>query len=191
MANNSTQLEKAVFAGGCFWCTEAIFKSLRGVASVMPGYTGGALKNPSYDDVATGRTGHAESIRIDFDPKLISYRDLLTVFFNTHDPTTLNMQGHDIGTEYRSAIFYATPEQEHVARDMIRELTEAGAYDKPIVTEVAPLGEFFPAEDYHRNYFATNRSQPYCELVIAPKLEKFQKRFADLLAASDPSTAGK
>lgn len=178
------QLETAVFAGGCFWCTEAIFKSLRGVVSVMPGYTGGTLKNPSYDDVATGRTGHAESIKIEFNPTAISYNDLLTVFFNTHDPTSLDRQGNDVGTDYRSAIFYATPEQERVAREAIRELTEAGAYDKPIVTEVTPLGEFFPAEDYHRDYFTMNRGQPYCELIIAPKLEKFQKKFADLLATS-------
>jgi peptide-methionine (S)-S-oxide reductase len=147
----------------------------------MSGYTGGTLKNPSYDDVATGRTGHAESIKIEFDPQIISYKDLLTVFFNTHNPTTLNQQGSDVGTEYRSAIFFATSQQEQVARETIRELTEANAYDKPIVTEIVPLGEFFPAEDYHRNYYNLNRGQPYCELVIAPKMEKFQKRFAELV----------
>lgn len=179
-----SQTEIAVFGGGCFWCTEAVFQSLRGVVSVMPGYTGGTLKNPTYDQVATGRTGHAESIKIEFDPKIISYKDLLTVFFNTHDPTTLNMQGHDVGTEYRSAIFFATPDQEQTAREVIRELEEANAYDKPIVTEVVALGEFFHAEDYHRDYFKINRGQPYCELVIAPKMEKFQKKFADLLATS-------
>ena len=179
--------ETAVLAGGCFWCTEAIFKSLRGVTSVMPGYTGGTLKNPSYDQVATGRTGHAESVKIEFDPAVISYGDLLTVFFNTHDPTTLNRQGNDVGTDYRSAIFFATPEQEKAAHDTIAELDGAKAYDKPIVTEVVPLEEFFPAEDYHRDYYEMNRGQPYCELVIAPKLEKFQKRFADLLKNANPS----
>jgi peptide-methionine (S)-S-oxide reductase len=177
--------EVAVFAGGCFWCTEAIFRRLRGVKSVMSGYTGGTVKNPSYDQVATGRTGHAEAVKIEFDPHEISYSDLLTVFFNTHDPTSLNRQGNDVGTDYRSAIFFTSPVQEKAAHDAIQQLDAAKAYDKPIVTEVVPLGEFFPAEDYHRDYYEMNRGQPYCELVIAPKLEKFQKRFADLLATSN------
>jgi len=180
--SQTSRKEIAVFGGGCFWCTEAVFQSLKGVTSVMPGYTGGTLKNPTYDQVATGRTGHAESIKIEFDPSVISYADLLNVFFNTHDPTTVNMQGADVGTEYRSAIFFASPEQEQTAREVIRELEEANAYDKPIVTEVVALGEFFHAEDYHRNYYKTNVAQPYCQLVIAPKLEKFQKKFASLLA---------
>ena len=174
--------EVAIFSGGCFWCTEAVFRSLRGVKSVMPGYTGGTKKNPSYDDVATGRTGHAESVKIEFDPAEISYNDLLAVFFNMHDPTSLNKQGADVGTEYRSAIFYSTDGQKAAAESLIRELGDSKAYDKPIVTEVQPAGEFFPAEDVHRNYYENRRGDPYCELVIAPKLDKLQKRFAELLA---------
>lgn len=178
MANTS---EIAVFAGGCFWCTEAIFQSLKGVKSVMPGYTGGSLKNPTYEQVNTGKTGHAEAVKIEFDPSVISYEDLLTVFFNTHDPTSLNRQGADVGTDYRSAIFFSSPEQEERARGFIRELLEKKAYDKPIVTEVSPLGEFFPAEDYHRDYYKMNQGNPYCEIVIVPKLERLQKRFGELL----------
>ena len=177
----SHSTETAVFGGGCFWCTEAVFKSLKGVASVIPGYTGGSLKDPTYDQVATGKTGHAEAVKIEFDPAVISYEDLLTVFFNTHDPTSLNKQGADVGTDYRSAIFFASPAQEETARLVIQELGGAGAYDKPIVTEVVPLGEFFAAEDYHRDYYDLHRGDPYCELVIAPKMEKMQERFATLL----------
>lgn len=171
----------AVFAGGCFWCTEAVFKALKGVGSAVPVYTGGHIKNPTYDQVATGKTGHAEAVKIEFDPNVISYRDLLNVFFHTHDPTSLNKQGGDIGTEYRSVIFFANPEQEKEARTIMRELVESSAYDKPIATEIAPLGEIFPAEDYHREYYETHRGDPYCELVIAPKLERLQKRFEELL----------
>lgn len=174
--------EVAIFAGGCFWCTEAIFRTLRGVKSVMPGYTGGRVRNPSYDDVATGQTGHAEAVKIEFDPAEISYNDLLTVFFNTHDPTSLNRQGSDVGTQYRSEIFYTTDGQKAAAESLIRELGEAGAYDKPIVTNVSPVQEFFPAEDYHREYYRTHAGEPYCDLVIAPKMEKLEKRFAELLA---------
>ena len=180
-ATSDKKHEMAVFAGGCFWCTEAIFRSLKGVVSAVPGYTGGTKEDPTYDEVATGETGHAESVKIVFDPAVISYGDLLTVFFNTHDPTSLNRQGGDVGTNYRSAIFYANPAQEGEARSVIRELSDAKAYDKPIVTEVASLGEFYPAEDYHREYYEHHKGDPYCELVIAPKMEKMQKRFAELL----------
>ncbi len=173
--------ETAIFAGGCFWCTEAVFQSLKGVISVMSGYTGGTLKNPSYEQVNTGRTGHAEAVKIEFDPAVISYKDLLIVFFNTHDPTTLNQDGANIGTDYRSVVFYVNEAQEKTARDIIRELEEGNAYDKPIVTEVTPASEFYPAEDYHRDYYKMNKGNPYCEIVIAPKLEKLQKRFAELL----------
>jgi peptide-methionine (S)-S-oxide reductase len=178
----SPALSTAVFANGCFWCTEAVFQSLKGVKSVTPGYTGGKLADPTYEQVCEMDTGHAEAIRIEYDSAAISYDDLLAVFFNTHDPTTLNRQGNDVGTQYRSAIFYADSEQERKASALISELNASKAYDKPVVTEVASLGEFYPAEDYHRNYYENNKTQPYCQLVIAPKLEKLQKRFAKLLA---------
>ena len=173
--------EIAVFGGGCFWCTEAVFDELRGVISVMPGYAGGSLKNPTYDDVCDGRTGHAEAIRIEFDPSAISYRDLLTVFFATHDPTTLNRQGNDVGTQYRSIVLYAGTEQKKQAEGLIQELNDSSAFGEPVVTEVKPLGDFYEAEDYHRKYFANNSYQPYCQFIISPKLQKLQKRFADLL----------
>ena len=173
--------EIAVFGGGCFWCTEAVFDELRGVISVMPGYAGGSLKNPTYDDVCDGRTGHAEAIRIEFDPSAISYRDLLTVFFATHDPTTLNRQGNDVGTQYRSIVLYAGEEQKKQAEGLIQELNDSSAFGEPVVTEVKPLGDFYEAEDYHRKYFANNSYQPYCQFIISPKLQKLQKRFADLL----------
>ncbi|MDE2037850.1 MAG: peptide-methionine (S)-S-oxide reductase MsrA [Patescibacteria group bacterium] len=175
-------LETAVFGGGCFWCTEAIFKRLKGVKSVVPGYTGGATSDPDYEKVAGGATGHAESIKIEFDPSLITYDDLLAVFFNTHDPTTLNRQGSDVGTQYRSAVFYADDEQRTKAEALIRELNGAHAYDKPVVTDIVPLGPFYEAESYHRDYYDSHADQPYCQIVIAPKLEKLQKRFAGLLA---------
>lgn len=173
--------ETTVFAGGCFWCTEAIFRALKGVVGVTPGYTGGTTVNPSYEQVSTELTGHAEAVKIDFDPSLISFSDLLTVFFNTHDPTSLNRQGHDVGTSYRSAIFYAHDYQRRFAEMTIAELTKAKAYDKPIVTEVKPLEKFYPAEDYHKDYYDNHRNDPYCTIVIAPKLEKMQKQFAKLL----------
>lgn len=181
--NNTTNvgLEIAVFGGGCFWCTEAIFERLKGVKSVMPGYTGGTIENPTYEQVSAGNTGHVESIKIDFDPSIISYDDLLTVFFNTHDPTTLNRQGNDVGTQYRSVVFYSNDTQRAKAEALIKELNDSHAYDKPVVTEVRPLEGFYAAEDYHRKYYDNNASQPYCQLIIAPKLEKLQKRFAELL----------
>lgn len=173
--------EVAVFGGGCFWCTEAVFDELNGVISVMPGYAGGSLKNPTYDDVCDGRTGHAEAIRIEFDPSAISYRDLLTVFFATHDPTTPNRQGNDVGTQYRSIVLYASAEQQKQAEGLIQELNNSSAFGKPVVTEVKPLGEFYEAEAYHRKYFANNSYQPYCQFIISPKLQKLHKQFAELL----------
>jgi peptide-methionine (S)-S-oxide reductase len=162
------QLKTAVFANGCFWCTEAVFSMLKGVKSVMSGYT----SNPP-----------AESLKIEYDPDVISYDDLLAVFFNTHDPTTLNRQGNDVGTQYRSAIFYADDEQKTKAERLIREFNDLHAYDKPVVTEVTPLAEFRQAEHYHHDYYKNNPTQPYCQLIIAPKLEKTRKRFAKLLKA--------
>jgi peptide-methionine (S)-S-oxide reductase len=174
-------MQDAVFANGCFWCTEAVFLSLKGVLSVVSGYTGGNVRNPTYEQVSSGSTGHAEAIKINYDSTVIPYDDLLTVFFNTHDPTTLNRQGNDVGTQYRSAIFYANEEQKQKAKNLIKELNNSKAYDKPVVTEVVPLGEFYKAENYHQDYYATHKDAPYCQLVIAPKLEKMQKRFAELL----------
>ena len=179
--SSSSKTETAVIANGCFWCTEAVFSMLRGVSSVVSGYAGGKMENPDYDQVSTGQTGHAEAIKIEFDPKQISFEDLLIVFFNTHDPTTLNRQGADIGTQYRSGIFYTNAAQKTTAESVIKELTDAKAYEKPIVTEVVPLVKFYPAEEYHQGYFKNNRANPYCQIVIAPKLEKFEKRFAELL----------
>jgi peptide-methionine (S)-S-oxide reductase len=175
------KVKVAVFANGCFWCTEAVFSMLKGVQSVKPGYTGGVTNNPTYEQVCNGNTGHAEALEITYDPLIISYDDLLTVFFNTHDPTTLNRQGNDIGTQYRSAIFYADEEQRQKAEALVKELNEKKAYENPVVTEVKPLTEFSEAEDYQHDYYKKNKSAPYCQLVIAPKVEKLQKRFAELL----------
>jgi peptide-methionine (S)-S-oxide reductase len=183
--NDNTEI--AVFAGGCFWCTEAVFERLKGVISVMPGYAGGTVANPTYRQVCTGRTGHAESVRVKFDPAQISYDDLLTVFFATHDPTSLNRQGADVGTEYRSAIFYTTPEQKRRAEEFIKELGEPGG--NPIVTEVVPLEAFYEAEDYHQQYYRNNSYAPYCQFVIEPKLEKLHRRFAQLLKTNGLSAA--
>lgn len=173
--------ESAVFGGGCFWCTEAVFQELKGVASVMSGYSGGTIAHPTYEQVSSGKTGHAEVIKIDFDPEVVSFRDLLTVFFASHDPTTMNRQGADVGTQYRSVIFYESDVQKQVAQDFIRELNASSPAGVPIVTAVEPLTNFYPAEEYHRNYYKNNASQPYCQLVINPKLQKVQEQFADLL----------
>jgi len=173
--------EIAVFGGGCFWCTEAVFKMLKGVTSVLPGYAGGTIKNPTYDEVSKGTTGHAEVIKLEFNPEEISYPDLLTVFFASHDPTTLNRQGNDVGTQYRSVIFYTTPQQKQQIEVFIKELNASSQEGKPIVTEIKPLAEVYPAEDYHKNYYDRNKNAPYCELVINPKLDKVQQKFADLL----------
>jgi peptide-methionine (S)-S-oxide reductase len=169
----------AVFGGGCFWCTEAIFQNLRGVVSAKPGYAGGNVANPSYEQVSSGKTGHAEVTRIEFDPLTISYDDLLTVFFATHDPTSLNRQGNDIGTQYRSIILYSEDQQKAKAEAYIKRLNRES--DKPIVTEVEPLASFYEAEDYHRNYYLSHKDEPYCRLIITPKLEHLKERFAKLL----------
>lgn len=171
----------AVFGGGCFWCTEAVFKMLKGVVSVAPGYAGGTTLNPTYEAVSSGRTGHAEVTRIAYDPAQVSFRTLLTVFFATHDPTTLNRQGGDVGTQYRSVIFYTTPAQKEEAETFIRELEESTREGNHVVTEVKPLAEFYPAENYHKDYFARHPEQAYCDLVISPKVAKVQKEFAELL----------
>ena len=171
----------AVFGGGCFWCTEAVFDELRGVISVVSGYAGGSIKNPTYEQVCSGGTGHAEVIRIEFDPTQISFRDLMTVFFATHDPTTLNRQGNDVGTQYRSAVFYANEQQKQEAAAFIKELNESKAFGKPVVTTLEPLGEFYEAEDYHQKYYANNPYQPYCQYLIPPKLNKLHKQFGALL----------
>ncbi|UCH04576.1 MAG: peptide-methionine (S)-S-oxide reductase MsrA [Candidatus Thorarchaeota archaeon] len=170
-------MELATFGAGCFWCVEAVFQQLKGVKSVVSGYAGGHVQNPTYEQVSTGRTGHAEVCQIQYDPEQISYADLLEVFFNTHDPTTLNRQGNDIGTQYRSVIFYHNDEQREAAEKAKTELDESGAWKNPIVTEIAPLEEFFRAEDYHQDYFRRNANQRYCQLVIRPKLDKFEKVF--------------
>jgi len=175
--------ETAVFGGGCFWCTEAIFKMLRGVSSVLPGYAGGITEHPTYTEVAHGKTGHAEVVQITFDPTQRTYHDLLTVFFASHDPTTLNRQGVDSGTQYRSIIFYTTQRQRKEAEDFISELNESTKEGRRIVTELAPLEKFYEAEHYHRDYFATHQDSPYCELVINPKLEKVRHAFTELLNA--------
>ena len=182
--------EVATFGSGCFWCSEAVFSELNGVVSVVPGYTGGTLANPTYEDVCTDSTGHAEVAQITFDPSQISYRELLEVFFSTHDPTTLNRQGADVGTQYRSAIFYADQEQKMQAEAIIRELTADGTFRDPIVTQVVPLGPFYPAEDYHREYYRRHPSQPYCQAVIAPKLAKFRAHWKAKLKAEQPTPHG-
>lgn len=171
-------LATATFGNGCFWCTEAIFQQLKGVETVLPGYTGGTVKNPSYKEVCTGTTGHAEAIQITYDPAVISYRELLDVFFYTHDPTTLNRQGADVGTQYRSAIFFHDEEQKKDAETIIAQLTAEGVYPDPIVTEISAIGVFYQAEDYHRNYYNNNKNQGYCRAVINPKLDKFMKKYA-------------
>ena len=167
----------ATLAGGCFWCLEAVFDDLQGVLDVVSGYAGGHLPDPAYDEVCTGRTGHAEAVQITFDPALISFRELLDVFFTIHDPTTLNRQGADVGTQYRSAIFYHTPEQKAVAEQVMAELSAADLWSQPIVTEVTSLNAFYPAEDYHQEYFRRNPYQGYCRAVVAPKVAKFRQKY--------------
>jgi peptide-methionine (S)-S-oxide reductase len=177
----NTNLQTATLAGGCFWCLEAVFDEVKGVHSVESGYAGGMKPNPTYREVCTGMTGHAEVVQVNFDPNIVSYRNLLNVFFAIHDPTTLNRQGADVGTQYRSAIFYHNEEQKQIAEDLIKELNEQKIWDRPIVTEVAPLDKFFMAEDYHQEYFVNNPYQPYCMAVVAPKVSKFRKHFLELL----------
>ena len=169
--------EIATLAGGCFWCLEAVYEQLKGVEKVVSGYTGGHVPNPGYDAVCTGRTGHAEVVQVTFDPAQVSYRELLEVFFTIHDPTTLNRQGGDVGTQYRSAVFTHSGEQEQTAREVIRDLEEEGVWENPIVTQVEPAAEFYPAEAYHQQYFRRNPGQGYCQVVIAPKVSKFRQKY--------------
>ena len=178
-----TNVETAVFGGGCFWCLEAVFQRLPGVKSVESGYMGGKVENPTYRQVCSGNTGHAEVVRVTFDSSQISYRELLAVFFATHDPTTLDRQGNDVGTQYRSVIFYNSDEQRRQAQQAIAELTSGHEFQAPIVTAVEPAETFFVAEDYHQNYFNENSEQPYCRFIIAPKLDKFRRTFAEKLKA--------
>jgi len=184
---NDMKSEVAVFGGGCFWCTEAVFDELRGVRSVVSGYAGGNLKNPTYEQVCGGLTGHAEVIKIEFDPSEITFKDLLTVFFATHDPTTLNRQGNDVGTQYRSAILYANDEQKREAEGFIKELDAAKTFGKPIVTTLEPLTEFYETEKYHQKYYTNNPYQPYCQFMIPPKLNKLHKQFSELLKSHTKS----
>jgi peptide-methionine (S)-S-oxide reductase len=179
--SNNIKTAKATFGGGCFWCTEAQFQYLDGVISVESGYAGGNIANPSYEDVSTGTTGHAEVIQVTYDPEKISYDELLQAFWQSHDPTQLNRQGNDVGTQYRSVIFYHNEDQHKLAEMYKQKLDASGAYDKPVVTEISPLTDFFKAEDYHQNYYNENGSQPYCHFVIQPKLAKFKKVFKDKL----------
>jgi len=173
----SEQTEQATLAGGCFWCLEAVYTELRGIERVISGYAGGAMVNPSYEQVCSGRTGHAEVVQVTFDPSTISFREILDVFFTIHDPTTPNRQGNDVGTQYRSAIFYQSPEQEQTAREVIAQLEKDGLWRDKIVTEVTPLEKFYPAEAYHQDYFARNPYQPYCQIVIAPKVAKARQKY--------------
>ncbi|MBX2898832.1 MAG: peptide-methionine (S)-S-oxide reductase MsrA [Cyclobacteriaceae bacterium] len=172
------ELETATLGSGCFWCTEAFFLRLKGVESVVSGYSGGKVKNPTYKEVCSGLTGHAEVVQVKFDPTVISFAEILEVFWNTHDPTTLNKQGYDEGTQYRSAVFYHSEDQKRTAEDYKKQLDQSGAFKKPIVTEITPFSVFYPAEDYHQNYYALNPNQGYCQVVIRPKIEKFNKQYA-------------
>ncbi len=181
---NSSNHELATLGGGCFWCLEAVFQGLQGVERVVSGYAGGAVPNPSYEMVCTGRTGHAEVVQVTFDPAVLSYRDLLHVFFGIHDPTTLNRQGADVGTQYRSAIYYHTPEQKRTAQEVIAGIEREVVFDAPVVTEVAPFTALYPAEEYHQDYFRRNPGQGYCRAVIAPKVAKFRKEHLERLKAT-------
>ena len=174
-------MEKATFGAGCFWCTEAMFQRLKGVSNVKSGYTGGTTENPTYQEVCTGTTGHAEVIQFDYDPEVISYNELLEVFWKTHDPTTLNRQGNDVGTQYRSAIYFHSDEQKDLAERYKQRLEESGIWPDPIVTEITALDVFYPAEANHDDYYNQNKSQPYCSFVVTPKVEKFKKVFAEKL----------
>lgn len=178
---NLQNMETATFGAGCFWCVEAIFQQLKGVEEVKSGYMGGKIKNPTYKEVCSGLTGHAEVIQLKYDSSIISYKDLLEVFFQTHDPTTLNRQGADVGTQYRSVIFYHNEHQKELAERIKNELNAQKVFDNPIVTEISPATEFYVAEDYHQNYFNNNQYEPYCTYVIKPKMEKFKKVFSDKL----------
>lgn len=181
MSDTTTQYDTATLGAGCFWCVEAVFQDLNGVISVASGYSGGKISNPTYREVCSGLTGHAEVCQIVYNPKILSFDELLEVFWTTHDPTTLNRQGNDVGTQYRSAIFYHTDEQRKIAEEYKQKLNEAQAYPNPIVTEIAPYTSFYKAEDYHQNYYNDNGNEPYCRIVIQPKVDKFKKVFKDKL----------
>jgi peptide-methionine (S)-S-oxide reductase len=178
---NANGREVATLAGGCFWCLEAVYEQLIGVESIVSGYTGGQIVNPSYEQVCSGRTGHAEAVQVTFDPQAVSYKDVLGVFFAIHDPTTLNRQGADVGPQYRSAIYFHDEEQKAAAEEMIAELEASKTWGRPIVTEVTALPEYYPAEDYHQEYYRRNAGQPYCQIVISPKVAKFRKEYLDRL----------
>jgi peptide-methionine (S)-S-oxide reductase len=175
----SDKTEIATIASGCFWCTEAIFKRLKGVKSVLSGYGGGTVKNPSYDQVCTGKTGHAESVQIEFDPKVIPFKKILEIFWHTHNPTTLNKQGNDVGTQYRSAVFYHDKTQKEIAERVKKEIEKNGVYKDPIVTEITPFKNFYVAEDYHKNYYEEHQDAPYCDFVIDPKIRKLLQQYGN------------
>jgi peptide-methionine (S)-S-oxide reductase len=178
-SKNDKDIEVATLANGCFWCTEAIFSRVKGIKSVIPGYSGGKTNNPSYEQVCTGITGHAEAIQIEYDPKIISFEKILDIFWHTHDPTTLNRQGNDVGTQYRSAIFYHDENQKNIAERTKKELEKEGVFKNPIVTEIIPLSNFFPAENYHKEYYENNRNASYCSFVIDPKVQKLLQKYGD------------
>ncbi len=178
---DQSKMETATLAGGCFWCIETIFDDLKGVDKVVSGYSGGKTKNPTYEEVCSGKTGFAEAVQITFDPSVISYEKLLEIFFHIHNPTTLNKQGADVGTQYRSAIFYESDEQKKTAEEVIKKIGSSGLWDDPIVTEVTKFDTFYPAEDYHQDYYINNKEKSYCSIVIAPKVQKFYKDYKDLL----------
>ena len=186
-SDEKSKTELATFGGGCFWCTEAVFLELRGVKKVVSGYAGGKVPNPTYKEVCTGLTGHAEVIQIEFDPEQIKYEQLLDVFFHTHNPTTKNRQGADVGTQYRSAVFFHDEKQKEAAKAMIAELDKSGDFDNPIVTTLEEMKTFYPAEDYHQDYFAQNPGNPYCQTVVGPKVKKFQKRYKEMLKKEEPA----
>ena len=179
--SGSGQTEVATLAGGCFWCLEAVYSELNGVSKVESGYSGGEVANPSYEEVCSDETGHAEAVQVTFDPKIITYREILQVFFSIHDPTTLNRQGTDVGTQYRSAIFYNSEEQKKIAQEVMTEIDKTKIWGDPVVTQLVPLEKFYKAEGHHQNYFKNNPSQPYCQVVIAPKVAKFRKSYFDRL----------
>ena len=182
------RMATATFGGGCFWCTEAVFLEVKGVEKVVPGYSGGKVKNPSYREVCTGNTGHAEVVQVTYDPEVASYGTLLEVFWNTHDPTTPNQQGAVVGTQYRSVVFYQNEEEKNMARDYKQQLDKSGIFKGPIVTEISPLVNFYPAEEAHKNYYALNPNQGYCQYVIRPKVEKFRKRYEAHLKSNPTPT---
>ncbi len=182
MSTNLPELESATLGGGCFWCLEAVYSELNGVLKVESGYAGGRVKNPTYEDVCSDETGHAEVVQITYDPAIITYRQILQIFFSVHDPTTLNRQGHDVGTQYRSVIFYHDDNQKRVAEEVMREIENTQIWNDKLVTELVPFVEFFKAEEYHQNYFKNNPNQPYCQVVVAPKVAKFRKQYFDKLS---------